>query len=507
MGGVSTGESEQIALLEARVAELVSENAALGVLVVRLEAKVSALKWELSRHSGNSGKPPSSDTVTQRQEQNQARESRAQRRRKARARLKELEGRGDVKRRPGKQPGGEGHRLEPVEDPDLAVTHSPGRCGGCGADLADAELVGSSRRQVFDVPEPRPVVTEHVAERRRCGCGTVTAGTFPAEARAETCYGPRLRALAIYLLVRQHLPVARAAELAAFALGAPVSTGWLAGLPAEAADGLGGFIDEVRRQLAAGEVVHLDETGTRVSGARKWLHVACTEALTLLAVHDKRGNHATDDMGVLAQFGGVAVHDGWRPYWSYTHIDHALCVAHLLRDLAAVGVWHIQTGWCDRMADLLVEVKGAVADAVDAGQDGLTRNQLKAFRRRYTMITNNGYAANPEPDARPRTKLERTAFNLVRRFDTQRADICRYWANPAVAATNNQAERDLRMAKLQVKISGCFRSLIGAEAFATIRSYIQTAMKQGVHLLDALVQLFRGAPWIPAPPAPVPDPP
>lgn len=487
-----SGEAERIAALEA-------ENAALRELVVKLEAKVAALEWERSRHSGNSGKPPSSDTVTQRQAQNEARESRAERRRKAHARLKELEGRGEAKRRPGKQPGDEGHRLGPVEDPDLRVRHAPGCCAGCGAGLADAEVVGTSRRQVFDVPEPRPVVTEHLVERRRCGCGQVTAGRFPPEARAETCYGPRLRALAIYLLVRQHLPVARAAELAAFVLGAPVSTGWLAGLPAEAADGLTTFTEEVRRQLAAGQVVHLDETGTRISGARKWLHVACTEALTLLAVHDKRGKDATDDMGVLADFAGVAVHDGWRPYWTYTHIDHALCVAHLLRDLASVGVWHIQTTWCDQMADLLVEVKGAVADAVDAGHDGLSRNQLKSFRRRYTLIVKAGYAANPEPAHRPRNKLEREAYNLVRRFDTERADICRYWTNPAVAATNNQAERDLRMAKLQVKISGCFRSMTGAEAFATIRSYLQTAMKQGVHLLDVLVDLFNGQPWIPAP--------
>jgi len=491
--------------LHQRITELSAENAALrdalgeqAQLNEELRAKVRALEWELSRHSGNSGKPPSSDTVTQRQEQNEARESRAERRRKMRARLKEMEARDKAKRRPGKQPGDEGHRLSPVEDPDAVVMHRPGCCGSCGADLGDAEVLDVERRQVFDVPEPRVEVTEHRAERRRCGCGAVTAGTFPSEARAEACYGPRLRALAIYLLVRQHLPVARAAELAAFVLGQPVSTGWLATLPAEAAEGLGGFIAELRRQLAAADVLHLDETGTRVSGARYWLHVTATDLLTLLAVHERRGIEAIDDIGVLGEFRGTAVHDGALAYAHYTDCEHALCLAHLLRDLVAVGVWHTQTAWTDAMAELMVEVKRAIEEALAAGQDGLTKNQLKAFRRRYTLIVKAGYAANPKPEHRKRDTVERKAYNLVRRFDNKRAEICRYWADARVPPTNNQAERDLRMAKLQVKISGCFRSIIGAEAFATIRSYLQTAAKQGVHLLDALVQLFRGDPWIPA---------
>lgn len=487
-----------------RIAELEAENGAQRALIVRLEARIVELERELGRHSGNSGKPPSSDTVTQRQEQNQARESRAERRRKARARLKELEAKGKPKRRPGKQPGDPGAQLSPATEPDARITHVPPCCGGCGADLAGAAVVGTERRQVFDVPEPRLQVTEHTAERRRCACGTVTAATFPPEARAETCYGPRLRALAIYLLVRHHLPVARAGELMAFVVGAPVSTGWLSGLPAEAAAGLAGFMAELRRQLAAAAVLNLDETGTRVNGARYWLHVACTDALTLLAVHQKRGTKAIDDIGVLGAFHGVAVHDGARAYWTYTGCEHALCLAHLLRDLVSVGAWHTQTAWTDAMADLLVEVKRAVEDAVDAGADGLTGNQLKAFRRRYTLIVKAAYAANPEPGHRKRDQLERDAYNLVRRFDTQRADICRYWADPRVPATNNAAERDLRMAKLQVKISGCFRSIIGAEAFATIRSYLQTAAKQGVHLLDALTRLFHGDPWLPAPAGPAP---
>ncbi|MGH9182246.1 MAG: IS66 family transposase, partial [Acidimicrobiales bacterium] len=291
------------------------------------------------------------------------------------------------------------------------------------------------------------------------------------------------------------LPVARAAELLADALGAPVSTGWLAGITLEAADGLEGFLDELRRQLIAADVLHADETGARISGARWWFHVACTDLLTLLDCHDRRGVAAFADMAVLPFFSGVLVSDGWKPYWSVGAAEHALCCAHLLRDLASVAQVATQQPWADAMADLLVQAKRAV-DA--AGNDGLDRRQLRSLRARYTRILTIGCAANPEPaPGRKRNALERESWNLLRRLDTQRHDVQRHWTNPAVAFDNNQAERDVRMVKLQQKISGCFRTLAGARAFCAVRSYLQTAAKHGVGQLDALTRLFNGHPWMP----------
>ena len=493
--------AERIAELERQLEARNQEVAVLKAALESLEAEVERLRREQSKHSGNSGKPPSSDTLTQRSEQQQERLSRAERRRRARAKAKKLMGE-QPKRRPGKQPGGPGANLAQVAGPDRIVDHRPDRCGGCGGGLADAEVVATERRQVFDLPKRRLEVTEHRAESRRCSCGRTTKAPFPPEAKASATYGPLVRAVGVYLLAGQHIPVARAAALLAQVCGAPVSTGWLAGLTTEAAGGLEGFLAVLRAQLAAEDVLHADETGARISGARHWFHVACTDLLTLLDCHEKRGAEAFEDMAVLPFFSGVLVSDGWRSYWSYDACEHALCCAHLLRDLAAVAQVDRYQRWADDMADLLVEAKKAVEAALAAEEAGLSARQLKALRTRYTRIVKAGYAAVPE--GHRAGSYDRDAYNLLRRFDTQRADICRYWANPAVSFDNNAAERDLRMVKLQQKVSGCFRTMAGAKAFCAVRSYLHTARKHGLAHLDVLNQLFQGNPWTPEPAGPAP---
>jgi transposase len=272
-----------------------------------------------------------------------------------------------------------------------------------------------------------------------------------------------------------------------------VSTGWLAGLPGEAAAGLTSFLDDLRAQLAREDVLHADETGSRISGARYWFHVACNDMLTLLDCHPKRGVEAMRDMGVLPFFSGVLVSDGWKPYWSVDGVEHALCCAHILRDLASLTTSPRHRDWADDMADLLVEVKRAVEQAA-AGAGGLSASQLKRYQSRYTRLINRGVAALParhQPGS-----VHRDAYNLLRRLRDQRHDVTRYWADPAVSFDNNQAERDLRMAKLQQKISGCFRTFAGAKSFCAVRSYLQTAQKHGLQGLDVLTQLFRGIPWM-----------
>ena len=233
-----------------RLAELEEENARLRAEVEVLTAKVLELERLLGRHSGNSSLPPSGDNAEQRA-------SRAARRRAQRQ---------AGKRSPGKQPGDPGANLAQVADPDHVVRHAPAACRGCGADLDNAEVASLCRRQVFDLPERRREVTEHQAERRRCACGCETSAAFPAEAAAPACWGPRVRAYAVYLMVRQHVPLERTAEILADLLGAPVSTGWLAGLTGEAADGLVPFLDDLADHVAGTDVVHADETGPASPG-------------------------------------------------------------------------------------------------------------------------------------------------------------------------------------------------------------------------------------------------
>lgn len=459
-------------------------------VIERLEARVVELERQLGRHSGNSSLPPSRDPQEQR-------ESRAQRRRAAREAQKE------AKRRQGKQPGAPGAHLAQVDDPDRVVTHVPLSCRDCGAGLDDAPVEGVERRQVFDLPERRREVTEHRAERRRCACGCRTAAEFPAEARAPACWGPRVRAYAIYLLVRQHLPVERTAELLADMLGAPVSTGWLASLAGEAANGLASFTDDLADRVAGSDVVHADETSTRVAGAKWWFHVAATVLLTHLAVHRHRGRAAIDEIGILPRFRGTLVHDRLASYWGYTKARHAVCNAHVLRDLAAVAEVASQEAWAQAMTDLLLDAKRRCEAALAAGLPAVPSGQRSVLRARYNRIVADAFAANPAPPSgRKRNQLEKASYNLAVAFRDHATEILRFTTDLRVPFDNNQAERDLRMAKLQQKISGTFRGSKGAQRFAAIRSYIETGRKHGHNPLDLLIQLFNGNPWmIPSPAA------
>jgi len=465
------------------IVELRAANASLVAANAALQVRVAELEHRLDKDSSNSSKPPSSDGLDK--------PSRVERRATERGQ----------RRRPGKQPGAPGAHLAQVATPDQVVERVPGRCGGCGADLAGAAVVGVQVRQVFDLPPLHLAVTEHRAQRRRCACGNVTAAGFPAHARAAACYGPRLRALVGYLCVHQHLPVDRAAQLLADVLGASVATGTLAAVVAEGAAGLEGFVEVVRTGLAAAPVAHFDETGARVAGKLHWVHSASTGLLSLFTVHPKRGKVAMDAAGVLPGFGGVAVHDGWSPYWRYKDIRHALCGAHLLRELEAIACEPGQ-GWAAGMAELLVDVK-LVADRARAAGAGRVDDEARGrLRRRYQRLVADGQAANPPPPAtgRRRGQPRRVpAANLLARLDTHRGEVLRSLDDTRVPFDNNLAERDLRMVKLQQKISGCWRTLAGAEAFLILRSYVSTARKQGMNPLVVLRQLFEGHPWLPAP--------
>jgi transposase len=462
-------------LREANV-RLVAANAA-------LQARVAELERRLGKGSSNSSRPPSSDGLG-----------------KPPVPRRERRGGG---RRPGKQPGAPGAHLAQVADPDQVVVHRPLACGGCGGDLTLAPVTRVEARQVFDLPEVRLWVREHRAERRQCACGQVTAGVFPEQARAAACYGPGVRALGAYLAVQQHLPVERAAQVLGDALGASVSAGTLGGLVAEGAAGLGGFVERVREQLARAKVAHFDETGARVAGRLHWVHSASTPLLSWFMVHPKRGVVAMDAAGVLPGFHGVAVHDGWSPYWRYPKATHALCAAHLLRELEGVAELPGQ-GWAAELAEWFAIACGQAAGARDAGADRLAPAIVARLRNRYDRILATGWAANlpPRRPGRRRRARRSPAACLLERLEVHRDEVCRFLEDLRVPPTNNLAERDIRMVKLQQKISGCWRTLDGAQAFLTVRSYVATARKHGVNPLAALRRLFSGDPWMPAPASP-----
>jgi transposase len=385
--------------------------------------------------------------------------------------------------------------------PDSVARYEPECCEGCGGGLGDAELVGLERRQVFDLPrETRLEVSEHQALQRRCGgCGVVSAGVFPGQVRAPTQYGPRLCAYVLYLSVYQHVPYERIRRLVADRYGALLSTGTLQAIVARGAAGLEPFREEVRVQLEGAAVVHFDETGARTAGKLHWVHEASTGTLVLYGLHERRGQEGIDALGVLPGFSGVAVHDGWTPYRTYSDCLHALCNGHHLRELTAVEERGGQP-WANELACLLVELKDAVETAKDAGQTTLEPDTLAGYRTRYRQIVAAGLIENPAPEPtgkRGRPRQGPTRSLLLRLHDYQ-DDVLRFASDFNVPFDNNQGERDLRMIKLQQKISGCWRSREGAEAFLALRSYIQTAKKQGQDILAVLQAAVEGRPWLPA---------
>jgi transposase len=474
------GERPSYEELTALVASQASVIAALQAEVATLQAEVAELKRRLGLNSQNSSQPPSSDSPFTKPAPK------------------------SLRRRSGRKPGGQsghpGSTLAQVADPDEVLRHEPGPCGGCGGDLSGAAQVGVERRQVFDLPPITVRVTEHQLITRRCGCGTSTCATAPAGVAAPVQYGPRIAAIILYLYVGQFLSKKRTAQALAELFGTPVSEGTVAAMTRRAAGGLGGFLAHVTDRLAEAEVVGFDETGLRVAGGLAWVHCARTDRYTLITCHPKRGRAGIEDAGVLSRFRGIAVHDAWAPYDTYTDAAHQLCCAHAVRELRAAADtaptrngWH----WATQAADALVAIQklvtatdtDATAAAGAADTDALG-TQIHAFRC-ATLIGAAQTRARSTPIMRKHHALAR---RLVERHD----DYLRFAHDPRVPADNNGSERDIRMIKLRQKVSGCLRTLTGAQQFCAIRSYLATAAKHGQHFFHALVMLAEGRPWLPA---------
>jgi transposase len=476
--GVSSG-SPSSASSEGSPAPSYEELAALVVAqaaqIAALTARVAELERRLGLNSRNSSKPPSSDGLSKPPPKS----------------LRSKSG-----RRAGKQPGTPGQTLRQVPDPDEVITHRPDRCRGCGTGLDDAVGAGVGVRQVFDVPPlMRLRVVEHRLQACRCRtCGVVTTAPAPADVAAPVQYGPGIAAVVVYLIVRQHLPVARAAELCAELLAAPVSTGWITAQVRTASAALTGFEEAVKDTIRAAPVAHFDETGARINGGLDWIHTATTTTATWYQRHDKRGREAIDDIAILPGFAGIAVHDAWSPYLSYRDVDHALCNAHLLREL--IGWRDLDPDrhqWADQAITLLREAYQATLTAVVDGRTGLPVDVLDSYRQRWADIIAAGHIARPQNSGRNPIRA------LLDRMHGCTTEIWRFAHDLRVPFDNNPAERDIRMVKIQLRISGCWRTTTGADRWLRIRSYITTARKNGIDTLQALRDALTGDAWLPTP--------
>jgi transposase len=396
--------------------------------------------------------------------------------------------------------GHPGQTLRMVETPDEVVCHKVLICPECQHDLRAVAVDGVEKRQVFDLPRVRLQVTEHQVERKRCPCcGQEAKAAFPPSVSQPTQYGEQIKGLVVYLSGYHLLPVARICELVSDCYGQRISQGMVLAALEESAAAVQPSLAAIESGLLQAAVAHADETGMRVAGQTQWLHVFSTTALTRYGVHAKRGQVALNELGLVGRFSGQLVHDGWNAYHTFSQCGHALCNAHLLRELTFLVEQHRQ-GWAQQMKELLLEVKAAVAQACSTGATELSQTQRLAFTRRYQQGVEQGFADNPPPETPvgKRRVAQTPARKLLKRLAQYAWEVLAFMRDFRVPFDNNLAERDLRMMKVKQKVAGCFRTVRGADLFAGLRSYLSTARKQGQPLLQALTQALLGTPFIPS---------
>ena len=462
------------------IAELFSFVQSLQSTIKTLENDIRTLKDQLAKTSHNSGKPPSSDGYEK-------------------PKPKSL--RNKTGRNSGGQPGHDGCTLAQTTTPDFIETHAVNICEHCGCDLTASPVVAHTCRQVFESPEIALQVTEHRAEVKICpDCSQKNQAKFPVGITQPVQYGARVQALATYFSQYQLLPYQRVQELFRDIFNAQISQGTLANILTRAHASLEQHQENVKQHLSASAVAHFDETGMRVNGKLYWLHIASTAEVTHYEIHEKRGGEAIDSIGILPNFKGIAVHDHWRSYLIYD-CPHALCNAHHLRELIFAEEEY-QQFWAKKLSRCLTDALKEVDAAKKNGLSKLPGHRVAYFSRRYSRILREGAAElsklgpEPNPDTQPkrgRVKQHKVT-NLRERLKAYKTETLRFIADFSVPFDNNQAERDARMSKVKQKISGCFRSLRGAEIFCRIRGYLSSARKQGENSLERLSALIRGEP-------------
>jgi transposase len=473
------GEGAVVALVEM----LVTMNRALQDSIRVLEEKVEKLEGQLNKDSHNSGKPPTSDG------------------------LKKPHKHG-LRHKSGKKSGGQfghvGHRLEPVSNPDYIEIHAVTQCSHCQTSLEKVAVQGYKKRQVFDIPRIKLEVTEHQIEIKTCPvCGEVNKAEFPASVSQKTQYGRRIRAQAVYFHNYHFIPLKRTTEILEDLYQQPVTQGVVVAAVAETARQVEPINKKIKGYLIqTEEAVCFDESGARVGGKLKWLHSSSTKRASFYKIHAKRGSEAMDEIGILPNRTEWCIHDFWKAYLKYSLAKHALCNAHLLRELTFLVEQYLQA-WADEMIKLLLDIKQTVEVVTQLGQETLPVEQIASFESRYDRIVAQGLLANPPPEEtnvqpRKRGRVKQSlAKNLLDRLRDHRNKVLAFMYDFKVPFDNNQAERDIRMTKLQQKVSGGFRSDDGSSAFCSVRSYVATARKNGQPILDALCLALFNNPYSP----------
>lgn len=441
-------------------------------------AKISDLEERLNKNSQNSSKPPSTDGYKKPNPKS----------------LRKPSG-----KKPGGQDGHKGHNLKVDAEPSEVIQHMPSACAGCPQreECRGRACVAETRR-VADACV-KIEITEHQVLEIACPRQNADLrGQFPKEVKAAIQYGENLQALAVAFSTVGAVSVNRIHELFGNVFGIPLSTGTVVNMVCRCAENLVETDKQLKHAVSELDVAHFDETGTRVNNKLNWVHVASNRLFTYLYLSEKRGKLGMEEGAVLPAFHGTAIHDCWASYWNYGSA-HAVCCAHLLRELNGIQDNHPEQSWAKSFKKLLLDMKKAKDNAVYESCAALDADAIMRFEKRYDRILKRGYQQNPippKPPGKPGRQKRGKVRALIDRLKTYKEAVCLFIKDFDVPFDNNQAERDLRMVKVKTKVSGCFRTSDGARSFLRIMSYVGTAKKQGANPFDAILKAVSGEPQI-----------
>ena len=456
----------------ARIAELSAE-------IASLNQTIKELKEQLNKNSKNSSKPPSSDGL----------KKPAVNKNKS---LRESSG-----KKQGAQEGHDGVHLSVISDPDHIENHMHSDCTGCPhrAECLSKACIKETRHEI-DTVVTVDVTAHNAIEVRECPLhGGVKTGSFPENIKATVQYGKNLQAMVVAFNTVGAVSINRTHEILSSVFNIPLATGTIKNMVTRCAESLKDTYERIRLKMTILGLVHCDETGSRVDGKTCWVHVASDQDYTYLTISQKRGQIGMDAADVLPHVRGIIVHDCWGSYWKYQDVTHAICCAHLLRELNGVIENHPEQTWAVRFKKLLLDMKKVRDKALLSEEDEVSYYHRHKFYKEYDAIIKTAYEENPLPEtpAKKRGRKKKSkVLNLICRLDNYKESVCLFLKNLCVPFDNNQAERDLRMVKVKTKVSGCFRSEEGAQEYLTIMSYIGSARKHGINAFTAIREALNG---------------
>ena len=466
----------QIEELTAKIASLNAIIDAQEQLIAQLNQTIQQQQERLNKNSKNSSKPPSSDGLNK----------------PAPKSLRKPSG-----KKAGGQKGHQGTTLAVIADPDEVIGHMPAACEGCPHyQKCKGTACIAEKRQVIDAVVSVNVTEHQALEIPVCLLhGGTRKGEFPSEVKAAVQYGENLQALAVALNTVGAVSIKRTHEILSGVFSIPISTGTIASMVKRCADRVTDTVDKIKEELIHSALNHFDETGTRTEGRLHWVHSASNSLYTLLDISRKRGTQGMDECGVLPEFKGIAVHDCWASYWKYPVAEHAVCCAHLLRELTGIQENHPGQTWAPAFISLLLEMKKAKEKAIMEGKTVLSNDHLHQFNKKYDELIELAKKENPLPEVTVKKrgrKKKGKILALVERLETYKASVCLFMHNFIVPFDNNQAERDIRIIKVKTKVSGCFRTKDGARDYLKIMSYVGTAHKHGYNAYEAIRSAISG---------------